>query len=84
MRCLRLPPIVLVIATSLLVGCATAPSSVVVCPQVVEYQQRLVMRAAAEVEALPSPSAVEIMLMDYATMRDQARACRGETPKERK
>jgi hypothetical protein len=32
-------------------------------------------QAAAEIEILPSGSAVEALLSDYAVMRDQARGC---------
>jgi hypothetical protein len=34
-------------------------------------------QAAAELELLPEASAVETLLIDYAVMRDQARACDG-------
>jgi len=70
---------VLVIATSLLGGCATGSSdgrTVGACPPVVEYQREFQERAAQELTLLPDGSAVVEMLSDYAVMRDQARACR--------
>ena len=48
------------------------------CPPVVEYSAELQARAAAEVEVLPEGSAVAELLSDYAVMRDQARAVRGD------
>ncbi len=69
----------LAIATSLLSGCATAisePPIATVCPPVVEYSHEFQARAAEELRMLPDGSAVAEMLIDYAVMRDQARACR--------
>jgi len=65
----------LVIATSLLVGCATALSDGAPCPPVVSYSREFLARAADEVEQLPPGSAVEQILADYQVMRDQAKAC---------
>ncbi|WP_415392482.1 hypothetical protein [Paracoccus sp. SJTW-4] len=42
----------------------------------VAYPAAFQHRAAAEVEALPTGSALETMLADYHVMRRQARACR--------
>nr|WP_127657635.1 hypothetical protein [Alexandriicola marinus] len=77
-RCWRLRLAVLVIATSLLTGCATAgfeSGGVAVCPPVVEYSREFQSRAAEELEMLPDGSAVVEMMADYAVMRDQARVC---------
>lgn len=77
-RCWRLRLAVLVIATSLLTGCATAgfeSGGVAVCPPVVEYSWEFQSRAAEELEMLPDGSAVVEMMADYAVMRDQARVC---------
>ena len=67
----------LVIAASLLGGCATGGSepAATVCPPVVEYSREFQARAADELEALPEGSAIARMLSDYAVMREQARAC---------
>jgi len=65
----------LAIATSLLAGCATARSDGGGCPPVPAYSREFLARAADELERLPSGSAIEQMLNDYAVMRDQARAC---------
>lgn len=66
-----------VIATLFLSGCAAAGSNHRACPPVVEYPRTFQARAAAEVEALPPGSAIEVMLADYAVLRAQARACAG-------
>ena len=69
---------VLAIATSLLTACATAgsrPSSVTVCPPVVEYSREFQVRAADELVLLLERSAIAEMLNDYTVMREQARAC---------
>ena len=66
----------LVIAASLLAGCATARSEGGGCPPVVPYSREFLMRAADEIARLPAGAAIEQMLADYQVMRDQARACR--------
>ena len=65
------------IATILLIGCATGGSDPgsAVCPPVVEYPAAMQERAAAEVEALPQDSAVATMMADYHVLRQQARVC---------
>lgn len=68
----------LVIATSLLSGCATGVSNLGglrACPPVVEYSREFQARAAVELDLLPEGSAVAEMLSDYAVMRDQSRFC---------
>ena len=67
------------IATSLLTACATGGSDPgsAVCPPVVDYDQAVRNRAAAEMEALPDNAALVGMMADYAVMRAQARACAG-------
>ena len=70
---------VLVIATSLLTGCATAgfePGGVAACPPVVEYSGEFQARVAEELATVPRGSAIAEMLNDYAVMREQARLCR--------
>nr|WP_109670839.1 hypothetical protein [Roseicyclus mahoneyensis] len=77
-RCWRLRRAVLVIATSLLSGCATVTSegrAVRICPPAVDYSREFQARAAEELALLPERSVVAEMLSDYAVMRDQARAC---------
>jgi hypothetical protein len=72
---LRLRAGVLVIAASLLAGCATKRSDGAPCPPVVEYTREFLARAASELDLLPAGSAIEQMLADYQVMREQARAC---------
>ena len=76
--CWRLPATALVIATSLLTACATGGSDPggAVCPPVVAYDQAMLDRAIAELEALPEDAALIGMMADYAVMRAQARTCR--------
>jgi hypothetical protein len=68
-----------VIGASWLTGCATAgfeAGGVAVCPPVVEYSGEFQTRVAEELAMLPDGSAVVEMMVDYAAMRDQARACK--------
>lgn len=77
-RCWRLRLAVLVIATSLLTGCATAgfeSGGVAACPPVVEYSREFQARAAEELAVLPDGSAIAEMMADSAVMREQARTC---------
>jgi hypothetical protein len=46
------------------------------CPPVVDYTAANQARAADEVKALPEGAVIVQMLIDYAVLRDQARACR--------
>jgi hypothetical protein len=45
------------------------------CPPVRSYSDEFRKRAVAELDLLPSNSAVEEMLTDYAVLRQQVRAC---------
>jgi hypothetical protein len=59
-------------------GCATAVSSA--CPHEVEYSAEQQRRAADELSTLPRDGMVRgVMMPDYGRLRDQARACRGES-----
>lgn len=49
------------------------------CPRVVPYDRAFQNRAADELQAMPAGAAVVVMMADYAAMRDQARACGGES-----
>jgi len=65
-------------ATVLLTACATGASetgSTGACPSLVAYAADFRERAASEIERLPEDSAIVAMLKDYASMREQARAC---------
>jgi hypothetical protein len=68
----------LVIATSLLSGCATDGSEtgiVTLCPRVVEYSREFQACAVEELGMLPERSAIAEMLADYNVIRDHVRAC---------
>lgn len=78
-RCWRLRRAVLVIATSLLSGCATVTSegrAVRICPPAVDYSREFQARAADELTLLPEESAIAEMLADYGVIREQALSCR--------
>lgn len=65
----------LVIGTLSLNDCATAPSGPsVVCPPVVPYDHAFQTRLADEIQRLPPGAALERAMLDYARLRDQARA----------
>ncbi|WP_332838508.1 hypothetical protein [Rhodobacter amnigenus] len=71
------PPAALAIAMLWLTGCATVGSNTrALCLPVVDYTTAEQARAADEVEALPEGAVIVQMLVDYAVLRDQARACR--------
>lgn len=66
----------LVIATLSLTACTTAPSRpVFVCPPVAAYDRAFQARLADEIQRLPPGAALERAMLDYARLRDQARAC---------
>ena len=65
----------LVIAASLLAGCATAPSeTVAICPPVAAYDGATLRQAARELEALPEGSALAGLVQDCALLRARLRA----------
>lgn len=69
---------VLALTTSLLNGCGTVRSEdgrLATCPPVVEYGREFEARAAEELALLRQGSVIEVMLTDYAVMREQARSC---------
>ncbi len=68
----------LVIATLSLTACATAPfRPSIVCPPVAAYDRAFQARLADEIQRLPPGAALEQAMLDYARLRDQARACNG-------
>lgn len=76
--CWRRRRAVLVIATSLLIGCERAGFDTgggAVCPPVVQYSREMQVRAAEELAALPDGSAIVVMMADYAVVREQVRGC---------
>ena len=77
--CWRRQLLGLVIAMSLLSGCAAGGSDdggIGACPPVVEYSRAFQARAAKELVLLPEGSAIAEILADYAVMREQTRVCR--------
>jgi hypothetical protein len=68
----------LALLVTLISACATAVSSA--CPREVEYSLQQQQRAAEELSTLPRDGMVRgTMMPDYGRLRDQARACRGES-----
>jgi hypothetical protein len=68
----------LALLTMSIAGCATASSSA--CPREVEYSNEQQKQAAIELLTLPRDGMVRGMMMpDYGRLRDQVRACRGES-----
>lgn len=61
-----------VIGVLVLAGCQ---ESTVVCPYLRQYPQSVQEQALAELQKLPKGSALRQMIGDYATLRDQVRAC---------
>ena len=73
----------LVIATLSLTACATAPfRPSIVCPPVAAYDRAFQARLADEIQRLLPGAALEQAMLDYARLRDQARACtnQGKAP----
>ena len=67
----------LVIATLSLTACATAPSRPsIICLPVAAYDRTFQARLADEIQRLPTGTALERAILDYARLRDQAQACR--------
>ena len=76
-RCWTPPAAAPLIAMLCLTGCATGGfDDPAVCPPVVEYTTTDQARAADEISSMPEGTVVVRMLIDYAVLRDQARACR--------
>lgn len=64
---------------ALLTGCATGASDVrpSMCGWVVEYPPAMQARAAEELDALPSGSALRVLAEDYGELRARIRAACG-------
>ncbi len=61
-----------------LAACRTDNSEIavkIVCPRIRAYDRTTQERALAEYRALPSGSAIKLMLGDYRQLRDQIRVC---------
>lgn len=72
-------PAALALLMMSIAGCATAPSSGA-CPREVEYSAEQQRRTADELSMLPRDGMVRGTLVpDYGRLRDQARACRGDS-----
>lgn len=65
--------IFVLVGSSLLVGCLSAPVSV--CPPLREYDQTFMTRLADELDRVPADSAMVQAIVDYRALRDVIRAC---------
>lgn len=72
---MRTPPLIAILPLSL-IACAGGNSEV--CPTLYAYPAEVQAQAAAELEALPPGAALPRMMGDYAAVRAEIRACRGE------
>jgi len=59
-------------------GCATENSSAA-CPREVAYSRQQQEQAADELAGMPAGIVRDRFMPDYGRLRDQARACRGES-----
>ena len=57
-------------------ACATVVSDT--CPTLFDYSDEVQARAADELDALPSGSALAVLVGDYGVVRNEIRACIGE------
>lgn len=70
----------LALLTMLLTATCAAPSDGPACPQEVVYSKPMQALVAIELAGLPKDSLIRnVYIPDYGRLRDQARACRGET-----
>jgi hypothetical protein len=71
--------LVLPIATLSLLGCArTSSDPSRACPPIVSYDDAFQNHVADELMQLPADAAMDTLVADYMSLRDQLRACRGE------
>jgi hypothetical protein len=65
------------LATTLLSACKTAPSDVrlvvTTCPNIVQYNRTTLAKVAQEVTSLPAEAAIPELLNDYGKMRNFCR-----------
>lgn len=66
----------LMIGIMWLTGCAGAASRA--CPSLVDYPPAFQAALADQVEAMPADAPAARAITDYARLRDQVRACRGD------
>ena len=72
-----LRPMRLALALSLLSGCGTVSSSAGSdCPPLRDYDRAFLNQLAEEIDKAPIDAAFPIAMQDYATLREQIRACR--------
>lgn len=69
--------IIVLLSSVLLTGCETIRSDALTAPDVINYDQETLSKAAAEMESGVAPT-LNMMVVDYGVMRDQSRALKGE------
>ena len=63
------------IVAALLTGCVTVASDPSICPPIAQYSPEFLAEAADALDALPTGSPLERMIIDYGRERDMLRAC---------
>ena len=69
--------IIVLLSAVLLTGCETIRSDALTAPDVINYTQEVLDKAALEMESGVAPTLNE-MIVDYGVMRDQSRLLKGE------
>lgn len=69
--------IIALLSVALLTGCETIRSDALTAPDVINYPQEMLNKAATEMEGGSCPVLNE-MIVDYGVMRDQSRLLKGE------
>ena len=70
--------IIVLLSSALLAGCSTIRSDELTAPNVINYPEETMTKAAKEMEAGSAPTLNELVV-DYGVMRDQSRTLKGET-----
>lgn len=69
--------IIALLFSALLTGCETVRSDALTAPDVIIYDDQTLDKAADEMESGAAPT-LNLMIVDYGIMRDQARILKGE------
>jgi len=69
--------IIVLLFSVVLTGCETIRSDALTAPDVINYPQEVLDKAAFEMESGVAPTLSELVV-DYGVMRDQSRALKGE------
>lgn len=70
--------IIVLLSSVLLTGCGTVRSDALTAPDVINYDEETMEKAAAEMGSGKSPT-LNLLVVDYGVMRDQSRVLKGES-----